>query len=208
MVGCGGGEPTTTVCEPSIVFLNRAGGLYDQAPADDASANLSVLLDGPRALPAYPHDDVEWAATTACIRAALAAFPIDVTETDPGAAKHVEIVFTTAYWAGPAGTTMVVPDGCRPGHQLEFVFGNALPTDARACQMALIGFAEMTAQLSIGGDCRDIVDLSQDCVETRSFLDEPVACVDAANQPAPCRCGGGTTQNTFQQLAAAHPPCD
>jgi hypothetical protein len=208
IAACGGSDPppVDAPCTPATLFLNRAGGDYDTGAFDDAAANRSVLLDGPMTLAPYSHDDIAWAATVQCIRAGLAPFSIAITETDPGLVPHVEIVFTTSYWAGPAGTTMVVPGGCRPGHQLEFVFGDALATDVRACQMALIGFAQMTANLSIGGNCRDFLDLSQDCVPDRAFVDETVPCVDQTGQPADCRCGG-TTQNTFAAMTAAFPAC-
>lgn len=207
-VGCSG--PDTTVdaaCTPSLLFLNRAGGDYDRGGFDDAPANLSVLVDAPIALPPWPRDDIEWGNLTSCIRAGLSPFPIAITEVDPGAVAHVEIVFTTVYWGQPAQSSMVVPASCRSDHQLEFVFSDSLPpTYSRACQMALFGFAQMTAGLSPGDDCRDIVNLSLDCSPTRSFLDQTVSCVDAANQPVACRCGG-STENTYQAMQAAHRAC-
>jgi len=208
LVACGGegGAPADATCRPAVLYLNRTGGAFDRGPVDNASLNQSVLLDGPMVLAPWPHDELDWQSTSRCIRDALAPFPIQITETDPGAVAHVEIVFTTEYWAGPAGTTMIVPDSCRPGHQVEFVFGNALATDVRACQMAMIGFAQMTALLSVGDNCRDLLDLSMDCVASRSFVDETVSCVDAADQPVACRCGG-TTQNTFRELSATFPGC-
>jgi hypothetical protein len=136
----------------------------------------------------------------------LQPFPIEITETDPGLRPHVELVFTTTYWAGSSGQTYVIPDGCSSRHELGFVFGSALPTDDRACQVALIAFAQMTARLSYGENCRDFVDHSMDCVPQRTFVDEDVPCVDANNQPTACRCGG-TTQNTYRALVAAHPAC-
>lgn len=207
IVGCGGSEaaPDGVSCEPSTLFLNRAGGNYDTGPFDDAAANLSVLLDGPMALPPYSRDDLAWADTVACIRRGLAPFAVEVVETEP-AGSHVELVFTTTYWAGSPGMTYVVPDSCIP-HQVGFVFGDALPTPTRACQMALVGYAQMTANLSIGDNCNDFLDLSMDCAPERSFVDDEVACADGFGQPGACRCGG-TTQNTFAAMTAAHPSCD
>jgi len=203
----GGGDPPApdAACEPARLFLNRAGGDYDTGPFDDALANHSVLLDGPLHLDPYPHDEATWRSTVACIRRGLAPFPIEIVEVDPAPAPHVEIVFTTTYWAGSPGMTYVVPDSCQP-HQLEFVFGDALPTDVRACQMALVGYAQMTANLSIGDNCNDFLDLSMDCAPERAFVDTEVACVDELAQPTACRCGG-TTQNTFAAMTAAFPGC-
>lgn len=209
LVACSGGGGTEVVdapCRPGVLYLNRTGGLYDRGPIDDAVMNRSVILDGPRMLPPYPHAEIDWRDLVTCVRAALAPFPIQVTETEPAAA-HVEIVFTTSYWAGPAGTTMVIPDSCRPGHQIEFVFGSAIPTAIRACHMAMLGFAQMTALVSVADECNDYLNLEMDCGPSRSFLDRTATCVDATNQPTTCRCGGSTTQNGFQAIAAAFPAC-
>jgi hypothetical protein len=208
--GCGSTPDPVVACEPAVLYLNRDGGDFSAGGVDDASMNRSVLIDEPIAQPRhldpFPHDDITWAAITACVRGGLAPFPIEIVELDPGPSPHVELVFTTSYWDGPAGTTVIVPGGCRSTHQLGFVFGDALPTDVRACQMALVGYAQMTANLSIGDNCRDFLDLSTDCVPERAFIDEEVVCVDLADQPIECRCGG-TTQNTFAAMAAAFPSC-
>ena len=208
LVACGGRDATPDApCIPSTAFLNRAGGVFDHGSSDDSSTNKSVLLDAPLVMAAWPRADAEWTQLVACVRDGLAQLPIVVTQQDPGATPHVEIVFTTSYWSQPAATTMLVPASCRPGHEIEFVFGNALPpTYAEPCREALIGFAEMTALLSPVDDCHDIVNRASDCSPTRAFLDHTANCVDDANQPAPCRCGG-TTENTYRAMAAAHPAC-
>ncbi len=211
LVACGGSEAAldAPVCQPNIVYLDRNGGSYEHGAHDNASANQSVLVDAPVALPPSPFDDVHWRPLVDCIATGLAPFPITLTEIDPGDTPHVEIVFTTSYWAGSAGTTMIVPDSCATDHAIEFVFGDALPTYARACQVTLLGLAEMRAQLSIGDNCRDIVNNSMDCDMSRAFHDQPTTCVDGANQPTPCRCGdGSTTENTYQAMAAAFTRCD
>ncbi|MBV8760595.1 MAG: hypothetical protein JO257_25105 [Deltaproteobacteria bacterium] len=206
--GCGSHPPPADAgCTPSILYLNRNGGMYDHGTFDSPARNQSVLLDGPRTLPAWPRDQQEWDLMTACIRSGLAPFAVTVTEQEPQTPLYVEIVFTTAYWGQPAAETMVVPASCLPEHALEFVFSDSLPpTYSRPCQMALIGYAEMTADLSPGDDCKDILNLGMDCVPERMFLDEMATCVDDFGQPTACRCGG-TTENPYQTLAAAHPAC-
>ena len=206
LAACGGHAATAPdACARTQLYLNSGGGDYAKAGHDDATANLSVLLDGPRTLPAWPRADAEWMQLTACIRTGLAQFPIDIVEQEP-AGRHVEIVFTTVYWGDPA-TAMVVPASCVAGHQIEFVFSDALPpTYSQPCREALIGFAEMTALLSLVGDCHDVVNRAQDCSPARTFLDQDAACVDGTNQPAPCRCGGNT-EDTFRAMTAAHPAC-
>lgn len=202
--GCGEDPVTDISCKPVIVYLNNAGGSYVPGPHDDAVAKTSVLLDAPRTLAPWPNND--WDALVACIRDHVFALPrLSLVTADPGAVPHLEIVFTTSYWAN-AGTTAIIPASCRNDHQIELVFGSALPTTARACQIALQDFAMMTANLSLVDDCHDLVNNTADCSPDRSFQDLTVNCVDEAAQPAPCRCGG-TTENTYRALATTFPPC-
>ena len=186
-------------CAKPVVLLERMGGAYDHGVVDDATRNLSLLVDQPRTLPPWPND--QWNSLAACIKTALAPFPIDVTDVDPGSAPHFELVFTTAYWAGDVGTTGIVPDSCRPGHQIGFLFGAALPTYTRACQVAMIGFAEMAANLSPVDNCADLLNNDMDCAPMRAFIDHEEPCTTGA-----CRCGG-TTENTFRALETALPAC-
>lgn len=204
LVACGG-EPAIpdAACTSAVLYLNRTGADYAYGGRDDSSLNISVLIDAPRTLPAWPHDDIDWTSLTDCIRTRLAPFPVEITEADPGMRAHTEIVFTTTYWAGSPGTTNIVPDTCRTGHEVQFVFGSALPTYARACHVALRGYAQMTALLSIADNCEDILNADMDCSLMRTFTDLETACVDAAAQPVPCRCGGAATQNSFTAMHAA-----
>ena len=190
------------VCEPTIVYLNRDGGDYAHGAADDAASNLSVIVDVPRTLAPFPGDAVTWTSLADCIRTALAPFNVDVTETDPGAVAHYELVFTDTYWGG-AGVTHVFPSSCRTGHQIEFVFGTALSTPTRGCYLAMAGLAEMAALLGPGANCLDFTSPGADC-DVRYFVDEEMSCVDAATDlPAPCRCdASATTQNPFAALNA------
>ena len=202
VAACGGSSVVADApCATPIVYLDRMGGAYDHGLVDNAGQNLSLLLDQPRVLPPWPNGDVNWQSLANCIRASLAPFPVQVTETDPGTVSHFELVFTTAYWAGDVATTGIVPDSCKPGHQIGFVFGDALPTATRACQIAMIGFAEMAANLSFSTDCADLLNNDMDCAPMRTFIDHDEPCAGGA-----CRCGG-TSENTFQALAAALPTC-
>ena len=198
--------PDAAVCGPTVLYLNRTGGMFDHANDDDATQNLSVLLDGPRVLDPWPSDDADWAEVTSCITAALQPFAIDITEIDPGATPHLEIVFTTAYWVDSA-VTNIVPSPCRPGFQIEIMFGNAIADPTRACELAMSGFAEMTALLSPSDNCHDYTSPAADCDIQRFFLDVQQNCVDpVTDQPTACRCGG-TTENTFTALSGRFPAC-
>ena len=207
LAACGGGSSSPdAACQPPVLYLNRTGGAFDKGGHDDASANLSVVLDGPRTLPPWPKDQTDWELLVSCIRAPLAPFPVTITETDPGPAPHVELVFTTTAWTGSPATTSFIPSSCRPDHELAFIFGTALPTRARQCHVALRAYAQMIANLSFGDQCEDVLNDQADCVPERSFTDVTATCVDAGAQPAPCRCGG-TTQNSYQAMVAVLPGC-
>lgn len=205
LAACGGPDAPPDACAPTTLYLNRRGGAWDHGGRDDASANLSLLLDGPRTLAPWPKPDADWAEVVACMRTALAPFPIAITEIDPAPAPHTEIVFTTADWGGTA-TTSIIPESCRPGHEVEFVFGDAISTRARACHVALRAYAQMIGNLSFTDHCEDVLNDQQDCAPDRFFLDLEATCVDDANRPAPCRCGG-TTQNAVTVLRAATTAC-
>lgn len=205
-----GGDGTHHVdvsCANSTVYLDRFGGTYTHGLVDDATQNASEAIDIARGLPAYSGDDVAWGDLTACIRAALAPFDVVVTETDPGAMEHLELVFTDTYWAG-AAVTHVFPSSCRTGHQIEFIFGDALSTPTRGCQVAMDGLAEMIAQLGPSENCLDFTSPAMDC-GVRSFVPADAACVDpATNLAAPCRCNAAaTTQNSFEALDVLFHPC-
>ena len=207
VAACGGGEPAPDApCQPALLYLDRVGGAWDHGAHDDAAAHLSILVDAPRTVPPWPKDDIDWGLLVDCLHAGLAPFPITVTETDPGLVPHTRIVFTTAYWAGSIATTSIIPDSCRPGHQVEFVFGDALATRARACHVALRSYGQMIANLSFGDRCEDLLNDQMDCVPERTFVDADATCIDANGAPIACRCGG-TTQNSYQAMAAAIPSC-
>jgi hypothetical protein len=209
LAACGddGTHHVDVPCANSTVYLDRFGGAYVHGFVDDATQNQSTAIDVARTLPAFPGDDVAWGDLTACIRTALAPFDVVVTETDPGTAEHLELVFTDSYWNG-AGVTHVFPSSCRPGNQIEFIFGDALSTPTRGCQVAMDGLAEMIAQLGPSENCLDFTSPSTDC-GIRSFIAVDAACVDpATNLPAPCRCDAtATTQNSFNALDVLFHPC-
>jgi hypothetical protein len=189
-------------CAPAVLYLNRTGATYQHGGFDDSSANFTPIVDTERTLPPWPHDDIDWTSLTSCIRAGLAPFPVTITETDPGSTKHTEIVFTTSYWGGQPGTTMITSGGCRDNYEVIFLFGDALPTYARACHLAIRTYAQITAKLDLVDDCEDWMNNQLDCSETRVFKDRDSTCVDDSDVPTECRCGGAT-QNSHQALLAA-----
>jgi hypothetical protein len=85
------------------------------------------------------------------------------------------------------------------------IFGHALADSTRACEVAMDGFAQMTALLGPSDNCLDFTSPAADC-GVRFFLDLQMQCVDASLQPAPCRCGG-STEDTYAALAARFHAC-
>jgi len=208
LAACGGHESAVPdACVPAVLYLNRDGGMWNPGPRDDAVHNLSVLVDAPLTLSPWPKPASDWMLVVECIRAGLAPFPLTVTEIDPSPMPHTEIVFTTVYWAGSSATTSIIAASCREGHQVEFVFGDALATRTRACYVALASYAQMIANLSFSDRCDDFVNNQADCVQDRTFVDATASCVDSAAQPSECRCGG-TTQNSYRAMLAAIPTCE
>ncbi|MFT3693483.1 MAG: hypothetical protein QM831_10115 [Kofleriaceae bacterium] len=208
LAACGGDSHHVDVdCAAAVVYLDRFGGTYTQASADDAAFNASEAVDGTRVLGAYSGSDQDWTDLTECIRAALAPFDTVVTEDDPGMTPHVELVFTDRYWVNSA-VTNIYPQSCEPGHQIEFIFGDALASPTRGCEVTLAGLAYMLGELGPSENCLDYTSPAMDCGE-RSFLAVDSTCVDpATNEPAPCRCdASATTQNSAKALAAIFHPC-
>jgi hypothetical protein len=210
VIGCGSPDVhfvDAPQCTPAIVYLDRDGGSYDHGRIDDPAGNLSVLVDAPRTLAAWPGDATNWADVVACVKDALAPFAVQVTDIDPGATPHYELVFTDAYWVD-AAVTHVFPSACKPGNQIELVFGAALATPTRACEVAMSGLAQMAALLGPGQNCVDFTSPANDC-DVRAFVDMDMSCVDPATDlPAPCRCDAAqTTQNPYQALNALFRPC-
>lgn len=211
VAACSGGDGTHHVdvsCANSIVYLDRFGGAYDHAAVDDATLNVGIVFDGPRTLAPFPGDGTEWTDMTTCIRTALAGFDVTVTETDPGMTPHLELVFTDAYWLDPA-VTHVFPSSCKAGHQIEVIFGSALATPTRGCELAMGGLAEMVGLLGPSQNCLDFTSPANDC-GVRSFLAVDENCVDEQTDlPAPCRCDASAmTQNSAATLDALLHACN
>ena len=72
-------QPSPDACQPSVVFLNQNGGHYEHGVADDATLNLSVVVDTPLDLAAWPSTAPSWSDVSGCIRDGLAPFAVEVT---------------------------------------------------------------------------------------------------------------------------------
>jgi hypothetical protein len=188
-------------CAPgmrSTIYLNFGGGMYAPGP-DDATMNKAVPLDMTRTLAAWPHANA--AAVMTCIEAGLAPFLIDVTDVDPGAAPHHELVMTTQFWgAGNPGVLSTSGSACPPGplNSLTFVFGTAVGTDAlAACEITLSQFASAAASLDHTIDCHDYLGIYQPACGPKMWLSTPAACGETTERPCTC---GGTHQASLPKM--------
>ncbi len=74
-----------------ILYLNRNGGDFYPGP-DNSSRNTSTLVRSPVRVPAYRRSNTQWAQLLAASQAEYAPYDITVTDVDPGAVAHVEVV--------------------------------------------------------------------------------------------------------------------
>jgi hypothetical protein len=231
LVACGddGGHPAdarvdtmgdtttdTAVCAGSkIIFLNRAGGVYNAGEGDDATTNTTrVLTSGSFNVTAYPFGDSDWATINTCVTSAFAPFGVSVTDVDPGTTPHHEIVFTTSYavWPGgnPAPSSIssancpgIVPGLPQSGIAFVFssIYGSSRPD--LDCTHAVSQLASEISGLDHSLDCQDFLGSGLTPCGPRAFLDLNIQCGETS--PRACQCGG-TEQNSFQTMKAAFCP--
>ncbi len=84
--------PTSAQALSKVIYLNRTGVTVMPGPSD-SRINRSSVAKQAATIPAWnPTDDV-WADTVACLEQMFAPFDVELTQTDPGMAPHVEAVF-------------------------------------------------------------------------------------------------------------------
>lgn len=189
------------------VFLNRGGGTFTPGPNDDASTNTTPVAGNmTRTLAAFPFGDPSWTAVKQCVVQGLAPFNVTVTDVDPGAARHHEIVVSTRFWdAGNQGvrsiSTFTCPSAGLPASGIAFVFAEAIGDMPGAiCDDAVSQLASAVAGLDHSRDCKDFLGTFQPACGMRSFLDREIACGEQTDRPCSC---GGMTQNSFRGMSAA-----
>jgi hypothetical protein len=206
-----------------VIYLNRCtpGRCVVAQGTTDATADPARSSLGHGVLGAFSQGDAAWATVVACLKEVYAPFQVEVTEVDPGAAPHFEIMFggKPTELGLAAGIGGVSPFSCAPyvPNSLVFVFdvwGNA-PEElcATAAQELAHSFAldhaiepsdPMTyfpytgrrhfknASIQCGSDCD---------ANHRSPLGAP--CTGPDQQSHACACGNGAqTQNDVQVISA------
>ncbi len=201
-------DASCTARPPTVVFLNRAGGTYTYgAPQDSSTNTMTIGSPGTLTLPAPTVNEDDWTAFVTCFTSKYAPFNVTVTEIDPGAAAHVElVVIDRADQIGFPDTATGVAGGLNCQGQVPkieergivMVMWSPLAITGARCQKAaqMVGF---TLGLDRAFSCADIMTWENQCGPPgdRTFVDADVPCGEVMTRT--CRCGHAT-QNTYRQL--------
>ena len=76
---------------PLVIYLNRDGGTYRPGPSD-ASVNTTTLVDQVATVPPWTVSADGWQEVVGCVEQLLSRWHVEVTDQDPGAAPHLEVV--------------------------------------------------------------------------------------------------------------------
>ncbi|MBA3540101.1 MAG: hypothetical protein H0T79_10770 [Deltaproteobacteria bacterium] len=190
----------------TVVYLNRAGGVYTRAAINDASTNQSTIIPMTATIAAAPIPDPTWETVKACIASKFADFNIAFTDVDPAASPHRELVLV----GNPNrkengigdGLFGVAPFDCMNIEQaIAFVDGMLLTDPTELCELS----SQMIAN-TFGLDhvyaCSDLMGFLSPC-GPRQFVDANTACGEFVARDC---CSGEPTQNSHGKLLAAIGP--
>lgn len=187
------------------LFLNAGGGTFHHGFPDDPSTNTTSTLDGSHTIAPWSNA-ASLGGVEACLGWMLADFDLALTDVDPGAAPHLELVLSGTppeqlgldpdLWAtGPLSCTAA-------WHEIQWVFPAAM-TDDPAAICELIAY---TVGRSIGLDvvtgCGDIMaEHIFDPTCSGTFTDEVRTCSNG------CGCTRLPTQSSRATMLAYFGPC-
>ena len=191
---------------PIVVFLDKAGGMWTPG-ADDSRTNVSSILNQATTIPAWGVAPASWAALMACVAQKFKPFNINVTDVDPGAAAHIEVVFAPGNLALFSGgganspsTCAVIPDSVA---YVSTTYADANLDNGCAAAASVVGFSLGLESVTA---CPDAMSNLQASCATAGFTNVALACGTTA--AAACTCQAGSTQNSFARLlAVAGPAC-
>jgi len=203
------------------IYLNRcagAGCTVAQGATNSTTAPVHSSL-GHGVLSPFSRGDKTWNTVVSCMKDVYAPFNVEITETDPGAEPHFEIMIGGMPQQIGLGANLggVSPFSCMPyiPNSVVFVFDVWGDDPEEICATAAQEIAHsfaldhaiepsdpmtyfpykgrrryMNAQLQCGSDCDS---------NHRSPLG--VSCTGADFQSHPCACGGAQTQNDVQVIS-------
>lgn len=201
---------------PLVAFLNFGGGGYRKG-TNDSSGNVSTAFGGAvtaATVPAYAGDAAQRAQILACLREKLSAWKVTVTDQDPGAAEHTELVMGGApeLLGWPASTAGIAPLGCDVVPKaVGFAFSQGRESNTE--QLCQIAAHELGHTFSLD-HLRSPADLMNWQLQpgSHAFSSASLACGETSDRA--CACGGTAmdpvaTLNTRLGVAgstAAPPP--
>lgn len=193
-----------------LVFLNRGGGVYHRGP-DDPGANQSQVVTGTHTIAPYDVPEANWAAIRTCVAGLIAPFHLRVTDVDPGAVDHLEVVMTAGTSiriTGIAETLEVSPATCRlyPS-SVHFAFVGGATVDS-ACRLAAKAIAK-AAGIDDTTHCVDAVAGRlgfPGCAGSDGYTDAERPCGVSRAVPCPCNPSRGT-RNSLATMKAVYGHC-
>ncbi|MBL0219705.1 MAG: hypothetical protein IPQ07_38295 [Myxococcales bacterium] len=199
----GTGTPgVTALAQSKIVYLNK-NGVTLQPGNNDARTNRSTLATQATTIPAWNVAPATWTATVNCMKELFAPFDVTITETDPGAAQHIEAVFGGSPGQlgmpnGVAGVSPFTSDCSVIENSIVFTFTNVIPADARlACEI----MAQEVAH-SYGLDHELLASDPMtylDYTGNRSFKNQTASCGEDVTRP--CGINGSTCRANQNSVA-------
>lgn len=84
-------EPVA-LAQSRILYLNKTGVVLSPGE-NDARLNRSSIVTAQTAIPAWNVSATNWNNVVLCMRELFAAYDVQIVETDPGSAPHMEAVF-------------------------------------------------------------------------------------------------------------------
>jgi hypothetical protein len=195
---------TPPASAPIVVFLDRAGGTWAAGPTDSRT-NVSAILDQSTFVPAWTVAEASWTTLMACVRQKFKPFHVQVTDVDPGAATHLEVVFAPGNLTLFAGSTSIAPSVCTlVPNSVAFVsstYAEANLDNGCAGVASVVGYS-----LGLEGvtTCPDAMSFPQTSCATAGFTNVALPC--GYSTPMTCACQAGTTQNSYARLLAVTGP--
>jgi hypothetical protein len=212
------GGDAASVCADAgsayVVFLDRVGGTYT-AGDTDSTTNTSDLINQMTSIPAWTIAEPTWQAMRACVAQKFAPFNVALTELDPGTGAHAEVVFTPAANVPVLqGNPSIADIACqnrvtaKVNNPVAFVNITSL-TDPNAVCAAVVLALGAALGLDTTTACPDAMTLHDAQCLTAGFSNTSLACdATAFGMATGCYCSAGTTQNSYQVMAAAVGLCN
>lgn len=189
-------QPTAEGGGQHIIFLNRCiGGITINQGVDNSSTNTSSIVSGSINLPEYPFGDAAWNEVLDGTRDIFAPFGITVTDVDPGATPHDEVIVCGSdNAAGFPGAAGVAPFTCGViANVITYVFPETIGNDARFTIETVAQEAAHGWGLDHEFKCEDPMTYLLDCGD-KSFQNGAYPCGEY--EARACMCGGND-QNSF-----------